>query len=332
MPKTKMNTVFLGRFGMFFSILVLFMAVLSCSDRPKVANEIAAIPVDFQVIRFDQEFGRAIPGDIPALKKKYPYLFPVKYTDSVWQAMLSDSLQRVIRKEVNTAFPDFELQKTELELLFKHMKYYFPKFQEPKVITMTNNVEYQNRIIVTDTLVLIGLDNYLGPEHEFYQGMSAYIAADFDKNLIVSDVAASLAKKVVSRPRDRSFLAQMIYYGKELYLKDQLMPALEDAKKINYSQNQLDWAKANEEPIWRNFIENEYLYSTDAKLGTRFLDPAPFSKFGLELDNDSPGRIGRYIGWQIVRAFMDKNSITLTQLLNLPADDIFKRSNYKPKR
>ncbi len=332
MPKTKINTLFLGRFGRIFTTLALFVAVLSCGDDTKVANEIAAIPVDFEVVRFDREFDNAGPGDIPALKKKYPYLFPERFADSIWEAMLTDSLQRVVRAEVNRAFPDFKVHEEELERLFKHMKYYFPKFKEPKVITMTNNVEYQNRIIATDTLVLIGLDNYLGPDHEFYQGMSTYIAADFDKALIVSDLAASLVKKVVPRPRDRSFLAQMIYYGKELYLKDQLLPMLEDAKKINYSQSQLDWATVNEEPIWRNYIENEYLYSTDAKLSARFLDPAPFSKFGLELDNDSPGRIGRYIGWQIVKAFMDKNSVTLAQLLNLPADDIFKRSNYKPKR
>jgi len=61
------------------------------------------------------------------------------------------------------------------------------------------------------------------------------------------------------------------------------------------------------------------------------LDPAPFSKFGLELDNESPGRLGRYIGWQIVRAFMDNNDIELKQLLAMPEEEIFKKSNYKPR-
>ena len=107
---------------------------------------------------------------------------------------------------------------------------------------------------------------------------------------------------------------------------------MEDAQKINYSEDQLAWSKNNEEQIWRNFIEQEYLYSTDNKLGQRFLDPAPFSKFGLELDNDSPGRIGRFIGWQIVRAFMDKNDVSLQQMMELPAEELFKKSNYKPAR
>jgi len=74
------------------------------------------------------------------------------------------------------------------------------------------------------------------------------------------------------------------------------------------------------------------LYSTDHQLGPRFLDPAPFSKFRLELDNESPGRLGRYMGWQIVRAFMARNNLSPQQLLELPAEEVFRRSNYKPKK
>ena len=67
-------------------------------------------------------------------------------------------------------------------------------------------------------------------------------------------------------------------------------------------------------------------------LGPRFLDPAPFSKFRLELDNESPGRLGRYMGWQIVRAFMEKNDVSPQDMFNVPADMIFKKANYKPKK
>ena len=73
------------------------------------------------------------------------------------------------------------------------------------------------------------------------------------------------------------------------------------------------------------------MYSTDNMLNQRFLDQAPFSKFGLELDNESPGRLGRYIGWQIVRAFMEKNPVSLKQMLTMSEEEIFKQSNYKPR-
>ena len=179
---------------------------------------------------------------------------------------------------------------------------------------------------------MLGLDNYLGAEHKFYRDIQQYIKAGFDKKYLVSDVASAFVKQVVPRAENRSFLARIIYYGKELYVKDKLMPNSADHLKINYSEDELEWAKANEEPIWRNFIEQEYLYSTDMKLSRRFLEPAPFSKFGLELDNESPGRLGRFIGWEVVKAFMNKNDVSLQQMLNLPSEEIFKKSNYKPAK
>jgi len=75
------------------------------------------------------------------------------------------------------------------------------------------------------------------------------------------------------------------------------------------------------------------LFSTDAKLPNRFINPAPFSKFYLEqIDNDSPGRVGRYIGWQIVKSYAEKNDVSLVELLNTPAQTIFNNAKYKPNK
>ncbi len=311
---------------------ILVIVVLGCAQDQKVSEDIASIPMNVKIDRFDQAFGSASISDIPRLKKQYPYLFPVQYNDSVWEAKLKDTLQIALRKEVRSRFDNFDNEKQALDLLFKHITYYYPKFKAPKILTLTNDVDYQNRIILTDSILFIGLDNYLGPDHEFYQGLSNYIAAGLDREYLVSDVASAYFKTVVTTPRDRDFLSQMIYYGKELYFKDLIMPMASDAQKIGYTQDQMTWAKGNEEPIWRNFIENDLLYSTDNKLAPRFLDQAPFSKFGLELDNESPGRIGRFIGWQIVRSFMVKNELTPQQLFNLSGEEIFKKSNYKPNK
>jgi gliding motility-associated lipoprotein GldB len=310
-------------------LLSVFILLFGCNDIDKLEQEIAAIPMDLKISRFDREFAAAGEEGLPALRKMYPYLFPAP--DSVWIAKMEDSLQIELFQEVGNAFRSFEDEEEGLKNLFKHVKYYFPEYKVPKVLTVTNDVDYDNRIILTDSLLFISLDNYLGPEHKYYGGFQRYIAHSLDRNYLVSDVASAFAKQVVPRPRDRSFLARMIYFGKELYLKDKLMPDVEDRKKIAYSVADLEWAIANEEPIWRNFIENEYLYSTDNKLNQRFLEPAPFSKFGKELDNESPGRLGRYVGWQIVRAFMENNTVNMKQLLTMPAEEIFKKSNYKPR-
>lgn len=309
-----------------FSGSLLFLA---CNNTNKVAKEIDKIPIDLKVMRFDRDFAAATPDKLPVLRKEFPYLFPAP--DSVWVAKMQDSLQIELFQEVGNTFNSFMDEEDGLIQLFKHIRYYFPEQQTPKVITVTNDVDYDNRIILADTLLFIGLDNYLGPEHRFYGGFQRYIAKTLDRKYMISDVASAFAKRVVPKPRDRTFLARMVYFGKELYLKDMLVPNTPDTEKIGYTQEEMDWAIANEEPIWRNFIEQEHLYSTDNKLNSRFLDPAPFSKFGLELDNESPGRLGRYIGWQIVRAFMDANEIGLKQLLTMPEEEIFKKSNYKPR-
>ncbi|MEA1786759.1 gliding motility lipoprotein GldB [Arenibacter sp. GZD96] len=317
----------------FFIILPILWCFFSCAPKDRTEDTIAKIPIDLKISRFDQEFAQAIPQDIPNLKKKYPFLFPQQFADSIWIAKLQDTLQHELRDEVQVSFSRMPQEELEIASLFQHIKYYFPSFKEPQAITLISDVDYQNRIIWADSLLLIGLDNYLGADHKFYAGLSKYIRADLDRQYLVGDIAQAFAKSVVPPPSDRTFLANCIYYGKELYLKELLIPNKTDAQKIGYTDDQLGWAEANEAQIWRYFVERELLYSTDTKLSARFLDPAPFSKFQLAFDNESPGRIGRYMGWQIVRAFMaQNNTLSLTQMLSLPATEIFEKANYKPKK
>lgn len=332
MSKKKMETGLLHEGKYIFTLFLISFLFLGCNDNAKITEVVNKIDLNLQISRFDQEFAKAEPSDLPLLKKEYPYLFPTQYPDSVWVAKLKDTVQVELLREVDAEFSNFEQEETDLQLLFKHIKYYFPRFNVPKIVTVTSDVDYENRVILTDSLLLIGLDNYLGQGHKFYERISNYISAGMDKKYLVSDVASAFTKRVVPKAEDRTFLAQVVYYGKELYVKDRLTPFLSEAQRIGYSQEDLEWAHLNEEPMWRYFIERELLYDTDTKLGLRFLDPAPFSKFGLELDNESPGRIGRYLGWQIVRAFMERNEVSLQQMLGLPAEEIFKKSNYKPKK
>ena len=317
----------------FFPLVVLLLTLVCCNDGAKVAEEIDKIPVDFTVNRFDREFANATVQTIPNLKSKYPYLFSSKVPDSVWTNKLTDTLQLELEQEVALVFPEFEAERADLTSLVKHISYYFPGFKAPYVTTLISEVQYDARVVLVDSLLLIGLDNYLGPEHRFYAGLPNYVSKQLDKAYLTSDVASAFAKTVNNYPHNRSFLSRMLYYGKELYIKDLILPTTKDYQRINYTQDELEWALDNEEQIWRYIIEKELLYSTASDLDKRFLDPAPFSKFQLALDSESPGRIGRFVGWQIIRAFMANNpDITLVEVLDMPADEIFKKSNYKPKR
>jgi gliding motility-associated lipoprotein GldB len=288
--------------------------------------------MEVKIQRFDKEFSEAKPSDLPLLKRKYPAFFPEQFHDSIWHGRMNDTLQQQLNAAVLKVFPSEEEIEDQLLPLFQHIAYYFPEFRAPIVVTVTSDVDYQNKAIVADSLLVLGLDTYLGADHEFYEGIKRYVAKNMKPSQLGPDVAKAYARQLISVPKQRNLLAQMIYFGKELYLKDVWLPKVSDAEKIGYTEDELKWATDNEEEIWRYFIEKELLFSTDPKLPARFINEAPFSKFYLEIDNESPGMVGRYIGWQIVRSYMEKNDATVPQLMIKSPDEIFRNSKYKPAK
>ncbi len=243
----------------------------------------------------------------------------------------NDSIQNLLHSEVNNIFPSLVNLEKESEDIYRHFIYYFPLTKIPKFLTLTNNVDYQNKIIFADSIVLISLDTFLGSTNKIYDGVPNYIKTDMDKSRFGSILVDEIAKTIVKRPTNRFFLDRIIYHGKIHLLKDFIIPLSSDGNKIGYSNQQINWAKQNEEYIWKYFIENEYLFDTSDNLIDRFINPAPFSKFYLEIDNESPGKIGQWIGWQILRSFSKKNPfLNISEILNLSSEEIFKKANYKP--
>ncbi|WP_240315511.1 gliding motility lipoprotein GldB [Aquimarina longa] len=323
----EMNTI------KFLKLALVFCVLISCSRKSEIEKEIAAIPIDLKIERFDQLFAKMTPQNLPDLKKEYPFLFSEKYHDSVWINTSRDTIQLEINKEIEKAFSDMSREKDQLHSLFQHIKYYFPEIKEPRVVTITSDVNYRNKIVLAKGLLIISLDVYLGKDHHFYESIQKYLRRNFEKQYIVPDIASMYAKNQVGPIRDRTFLGNLISFGKELYIKDLLLPTFSNAQKIGYTTEQYDWVKVNEEQIWRYFVDRQLLYSTDSTLMPRFLYPGPFSKFYLEeIDKEAPDRVGQYIGWRIVSSYMKNNNVSLQQLLLIDAETIFNRSKYKPKK
>ncbi len=317
----------------FFLFGILFFVISACSSTNAVEEEIAKIPVDITLYRFDQKFFNASKEDFYQLKQDYPYLFPEQYPDSIWQKRQRDSLQVLLQGEISKVYPSLAPFEKQLKPLFQHIKYYFPRLKDPKVILLTNNVDYQNKTVYADSLVLISLDTFLGANNPLYEGIPQYIVRDMDIAYLGAHLSDEFAISVVPAPADRTLLAQMIYYGKRFYIKDILLPDTADEIKISYTEKEMNWVKENERFIWQYFIENELLYKTQSSYLLRFIEPAPFSKFYLEIDNESPGKIGQWLGWQIVRAFVSKNpDKTPEQILATPAQELFTKANYKPAK
>lgn len=315
--------------------LILFFAAIglaACSEKSKVNSNIEAIPIDVELLRFDKEFIETSDADFSKLKQKYSFLLPSNVDDEVWMQKRNDSLFKVLHNEVQMQFKDTKVLEKDLKSLFQHIKYYFPNQKPGKVITLISEVDVDARTVYTDSLAIISLDTYLGRDHRFYEVFDTYLLNDFEPSRITSDLAESFITTQLPYPNDRQLLAQMIYYGKVLYAKDLLIPNESDAQKIGYSKEQIDWCQENESQMWMYFIENKLLYDSDSKLYGRFLQPAPFSKFYLDLDSESPGRVGVWMGWQIVRSYMKNNNVTLQELFAKDAKEIFDNSKYKPKK
>jgi gliding motility-associated lipoprotein GldB len=304
---------------------------LSCDKKNKTEQIIDKIPVNMEVERFDKVFFETDPKDLDKIKMEFPFFFPPENEDAVWLNKMQDPLWRELYTEVEKKYLNFEPVKSQLEELFKHIKYYFPKTEIPNVITVISQMDYNNKVIYADSLVIISLEMYLGKNHKFYQ-FPNYLKQNFEENQIMPDVVSSFYKRKAVPDLTKNLLSKMINAGKELYFKDVLLPDYSDADKMGYTKEQIIWCDENESYMWRYFIEKEMLYSDDQKLMSRFISPAPFSKFYLEIDNESPGQVGGWIGWQIVRSYMKNNEVSLQQLAKTNAKEIFEKSKYKPKK
>lgn len=314
--------------------LVALFCFVSCDESYKIPEDISKIEMDIEVKRLDQDLINVTKESVNDLKKKYPFLEAEEGidADSIWLAQKHDTLQVQLSEESLKAFPDFDEEAMDLSLLFKHIKYYFPEFKKPEIIALTTGVDYRNKVDLNDGKLFVAVDTYLGTDHEFYGMIPNYITSNMNKEQLVSDVAEVYARRFTAPGKQRMFIDQMVYFGKLLYLKDLFMPFKSEASRIGYTEAQLEWAKINESEIWSYFVERKMVFSTESELSSRFIALAPFSKFYLELDNESPGMTGRYIGWQIVRSFMKKNDVSLRELSTMSGEEIFNKSKYKPAK
>lgn len=312
-------------------LFLLIITVFSCDKKSEVEKKVDSISVNIEIERFDKLFFETSTKDLGKLKTRFPFFFPNETPDNVWIERMQNPLWRELYTEVQKKFPDFEPQKKEFDSLFKRLKYHFPKTKTPKVITIIGEMDYENKVILSDSLLIISLEMYLGKNHKFYE-FPAYLKQNFEPKQIMPNVVSSVAFQKISPSKNINLLSQMIYFGKEMYLKDLLLPNYSDAEKMGYTKEQNLWCIENESYIWRYFIENQLLFDNDAKLENRFINPAPFSKFYLEIDNESPGGVGVWIGWQIVKSFVKNNEIPLETMLKMDEKQLFEKSKYKPNK
>jgi hypothetical protein len=237
-------------------------------------------------------------------------------------------------KACEIKFPDLSAYETELTDAFRHYQYYFPGAIIPRFYTYISGGDYENPVQVSGSYIIIALDTYLGSDFKPYlsDGLSLYKVNSMTPEHIVPDCIRILSEyKCPPSPTVHTLLDQMIDAGKRLYIMDALLPAVNGNLKIKYSPEQFDWVTKNESHVWAAMIENGMLYSSNSQLHRAFFADGPNSaSFGKE----SPPRLGEWIGWRIVKSYMDNNTeITLQQLIyEKDSQKILTQSGYKPEK
>ena len=319
-----------------FALTLGVMTLLSCQRDP-LKVDTSRVSIDMEFARFDRVFlgtpAEQLPAELPQIQEDFPEFFLTGQTDQEWIAVHQDPLLVDLYAKVADAYPDLEGLRPDITSILRHRNYYYPMApSKARVITYISGLDWEYPIIAADSLYFIGLDLFLGPDSSYGQ-FPRYIAARFSPEYLAPKFARQLAEPLVTIQRQStSFLTQMIYEGRVLYLMEAFMPDVEKHLIMEYTPEELNWCEENEEEIWTFFVEGELLFSNDNGLYDRFIAEAPFSKFFKKVDQESPGRIGRWLGWQIVRSYMAAHpETTLPELAQMSdAQELFKNAQYKP--
>ena len=331
----------------FFSTIIL----LSSCESNRWEADVSNIEADLNLKRFDLQLSELASKPFneegwSELQKEYP-VFSRLYVEGIMQfgrsgetesiytfnRFLNDKDINELLDEVKKQYPQGSLKDLEKKLTdaFKLYKYHFPNRTIPELRTFISAFTFST--VAADSLLGIGLDMYLGGDFELYPkiGIPQYKFKHFSKEYMHSDALKAWLMTEFETTGAKNLLEQMVEQGKILYLLNAFMSDTEDHIFMNYSKEELEWCESNEAEIWFHFIEMELLHTSDNNKIKKYLGDAPFV---AGFPEGSPGRVGQWIGWQIVAAYMDKNkNVSLAQLMKTQnADLILQQSKYKPQR
>jgi len=328
-----------------FVIASCFILLVSCHRNP-LKVDLSNTKIDFKFDAFDSDLfaaGKDLQARLPALEEKYPNILPLfsseiitigypedeGFTDRL-NSFVTDSLILEVKGEADAAI-DRNKIKEELHEAFRYFSYYFPDKVVPEVFTCISG--FNQSIIMTDSLMGIGLDKYMGRDCDYYPrlGIPQYQRINMHPDKIVSDAMYAWSTTVFPfSGYGPQLIDRMIYEGKMLYLLDATLPDTPDTLKIGYTQKQLDFCKMKENAMWTYLAEYKMLFSSERMDIKRYVDDSPYtSSFTAE----SPGRTGAWLGWQIVKAFMKKHSeVTIPELMEeKDCKKILNLSGYQPE-
>jgi hypothetical protein len=245
---------------------------------------------------------------------------------------INDPDIKSVKAEVDKQFAITDTIQSELTSAFNLYHKAFPDRLIPNIYTMISGFNYN--IVVADSSLSIGLDMYLGKQCKFYELLSfpKYKVAKMTREFIVPDalrswMISSFEMKIVND----ELVEHMIYQGKMIYSTQQFLPNESEANLLSFTESELEWCSNNEEKIWSHFIDKKLFFSKDFNNQLVYINDGPFTK---GFPPEAPARIGVWLGFQLVKSYMNKyKDVTLPEImLEQDAHKIFNSSGYKPSK
>lgn len=188
-------------------------------------------------------------------------------------------------------------------------------------------------VITSDRSILLGLNHYLGPDFEGYDGFYDYIRNTKHKGRIPADVAEAWisAKHPFISGTGTTLLERMVYHGAMLHIIRDMYPETPLHILLNTTPEKVQWLAENEKSIYAIILENKYLFSTDPVIASKFINPAAAT---LLISENAPGMTGRYIGLRIVDSYLKNNPEKTPEFFlrkdGYSAPDLLKNARYNP--
>lgn len=323
------------------SMTILSFLLFSCKNDDCGGPDVSDISIDLEVKRLDQIlFSLKSKEEIQTFLDNHP-VYAEKFIgirnypdDSVvvneLYRLINDGHIDTLYQETQEVFGDLSVLKKEFEDAFRHIKYYYPDFTPPTVYTAFSGLgTIGPDLYISDNTIIVSLEFFLGEDASYRPQAYDYILKRYKPEFIVSTCIMLYSSKYnMTNMEDNTLLADMVFYGKSYYFTQKAMPCLPDSILIGYSDAQTSLVENNTRVIWSHFIDNELLYETSDFVKPRYVDERPNI---IEISNQVPGRIGRWLGWEIVQEYMEKTNTTLPELMQeRDAQKIFRQSKYKP--
>lgn len=327
----------------FFLIIVLgFMA---CSRNPRKVD-VSGVSVNLKIKHLDADLLKLKPEEmptaIPLLKKSYGDFFDIFTYQMIAiggaeqpnfvQMLNSFVADSVIKQAAASVAQNIDTVsfREELETAFKRYKYYFPEKEIPRIYTCISG--FNQSVVIAQNILAVSLDKYMGVKSPYYEklGLPAYKRRNMQPAKMVPEMMQAWADgEWPKSDKENTLFSNMIQQGKILYFLDAMFPEMNDTLKVGYTKKQLDFCRNNEAKMWTYMAEHKMLFTTDRMSIKRFIDDAPYT---ASFSEESPGRTGAWLGWQIVRAYMKAHpEKKLPDLMNnQDFQGILNQSGYQP--